>query len=133
MDCVNLGCYCSLMEAATRQPASSHVARQVRLIRQRRGLSGAKVAERMGDAGVSWTRGTIAKLETGRRQTVSIDEVIALAYALDVPVVHLLPPTLKEDAAELALKFETTDDVMATLHGIELLAESARGLIRLRR
>jgi hypothetical protein len=38
-------------------------------------------------------RSVLANLESGRRKFVTLDEVIALAYVLDVAPVHLLVPT----------------------------------------
>lgn len=46
----------------------------------------------MTSAGVKWERSVVANLESGRRQSVSVDELLALAYVLDVAPVHLLVP-----------------------------------------
>lgn len=44
--------------------------------------------------GIPWDRYIVANLETGRRRTISIEELLALAYVLSVAPVHLLvPPT----------------------------------------
>lgn len=41
----------------------------------------------------------VAKLETGRRQGISVEELLALAYVLNVAPVHLLvPPLASPDA-----------------------------------
>ena len=47
---------------------------------------------------MDWTRIVVTKLETGRRQSVSVEELLALAYVLNVAPVHLLVPW-DDDAA----------------------------------
>jgi transcriptional regulator with XRE-family HTH domain len=68
------------------------VARRVREVRRRRGLSAAQLAERLRDVGLEWDRSIIANLETGRRAGVDVAELLALAYVLRVAPVHLLIP-----------------------------------------
>lgn len=46
----------------------------------------------MRSAGVPWQRAVVAKLETGRRETVGVDELLALAWVLGVPPTLLLLP-----------------------------------------
>jgi transcriptional regulator with XRE-family HTH domain len=69
---------------------SQAVARHVRGLRKRRGLTAAQLADQMRAAGVPWQRSTVAKFENGLRQTVSIDEVVTLAQVLDVTIGDLL-------------------------------------------
>jgi transcriptional regulator with XRE-family HTH domain len=76
--------------------AARLVADRVREVRNRRGLTARQLAERMTRAGISWDRGVVAKLETGRRQSLSVDEWLTLAAVLDVAPVHLLLP-LEDD------------------------------------
>jgi transcriptional regulator with XRE-family HTH domain len=68
------------------------VAKRVREVRQKRGLTAAQLAEQMTRVGVPWKRGVVAKLESGLRAAVSVEELLALAYVLDVAPVHLLVP-----------------------------------------
>jgi transcriptional regulator with XRE-family HTH domain len=68
------------------------VAKRVREVRQKRGLTAAQLAEQMTRVGVPWKRGVVAKLESGLREAVSVEELLALAYVLDVAPVHLLVP-----------------------------------------
>jgi transcriptional regulator with XRE-family HTH domain len=68
------------------------VAKRVREVRQKRGLTAAQLAEQMTRVGIPWDRGTVAKLETGRRANVSVAELLALAYVLAVAPGHLLVP-----------------------------------------
>lgn len=69
------------------------VAQRVRELRTRHGWSAQVLAERCADAGMPHlVRDVIANLEAGRRETVTIDEVMLLAYVLDVAVVDLIVP-----------------------------------------
>ncbi len=43
--------------------------------------------------GIPWDRSVVAKFENGRRATVSLEEVFALAYVLDVAPVNLMTST----------------------------------------
>ena len=69
------------------------IAHRVREVRARHGFTAQQLADKLREAGVPWDRATVTKLETGRRQNVSIVEVLALARVLDVALVHLLVPT----------------------------------------
>jgi transcriptional regulator with XRE-family HTH domain len=68
------------------------VARRMRELRRRRELSAAQLAERMREVGIPWKREVVANLETGRRASVGVDELLALAVVLQVAPVHLLVP-----------------------------------------
>ncbi|MFJ6783749.1 helix-turn-helix domain-containing protein [Streptomyces yangpuensis] len=68
------------------------IARRVKEVRGRKGLTAQQLADRLRDAGVPWDRATVTKLETNRRQNVSVVELLALARVLDVAPVHLLVP-----------------------------------------
>jgi transcriptional regulator with XRE-family HTH domain len=68
------------------------VAKRVREVRERRRMTAAQLAEQMTRVGVPWKRGVVAKLESGLRGAVSVEELLALAYVLDVAPVHLLVP-----------------------------------------
>jgi len=46
----------------------------------------------MTEAGVKWDRSVVANLESGRRASVSVEELLALAYVLEVAPVHLIVP-----------------------------------------
>ncbi|MFJ7154652.1 helix-turn-helix domain-containing protein [Streptomyces sp. NPDC101118] len=68
------------------------IARRVKEVRGRKGLTAQQLADRLRKAGVPWDRATVTKLETNRRQNVSVVELLALARVLDVAPVHLLVP-----------------------------------------
>lgn len=48
----------------------------------------------MARLGIPWDRHIVANLENGRRQAVSVTELLGLAYVLDVSPLHLLVPPL---------------------------------------
>ena len=78
--------------APTARPIARHVAAQVRTLRREKQLSGAQLAQRVNDiADLAWDRNTLAKLELGYRQNLTVDELVALAAALGVPAASLLP------------------------------------------
>jgi transcriptional regulator with XRE-family HTH domain len=65
---------------------------RVREVRTKRGWSGADLARHLQAAGIPWERAMVAKLETGRRKSVTVMELLGLAYVLNVAPVHLLVP-----------------------------------------
>jgi transcriptional regulator with XRE-family HTH domain len=100
----------------------------VREIRQRRGWTAAALAERCAEIGApEITRSVIANLETGRpgpdgrrRRDVTIDELLTLAYALDVPPADLLGAEGGATQANIAITGDTAapaGDVAAWLTG----------------
>lgn len=69
------------------------VALRVSELRKRKDLTAAEVGRRMKeDHGVRWDRFTVANLESGKRQNVTVVELLALARVLDVAPLHLLVP-----------------------------------------
>ena len=59
-------------------------------MRVKRGWSAAELARRMQAAGIPWERIVVTKLETGRRASVSVAELLALAAVLNCPPVMLM-------------------------------------------
>lgn len=98
---VNAYRYGSFMEQNSGGPESAPtlpeitaiLARRVKYLRDKRGWSAERLAEEMTRVGVPWKRVVVSKLESGRRQSVSLTEVLALAYVFNVGVVHLIVPT----------------------------------------
>jgi transcriptional regulator with XRE-family HTH domain len=84
----------------TRAVEKGHVARavaeNVRVIRDRRGLSQQQLAARLAELGRPMQASTVAKIEVGDRR-VDVDDLAALAVALNVPVARLLLPDVSED------------------------------------
>lgn len=50
----------------------------------------------MTKVGVAWTRVVVTKLETGRRPDITVVELLALAFVLDVAPIHLLVPVASD-------------------------------------
>lgn len=75
-------------------PASptSVIAQRVRWLRRKREWTAQRLADEMNRLGIEWNRGVVTKLETGRRESVSIAEWLALACAFDVSPLALLFP-----------------------------------------
>lgn len=78
------------------------VARRIAEVRRDRGWTAADLGDRCAAAGFpALNRSVIANIETGRRNYVSVDELIALAYVFDVPPISLLVPrAVGEDVDE---------------------------------
>lgn len=53
-------------------------------------MSGAGLAERLAAYGIPWNRTTVAKLESGRRENISVAELLALALALGTTPLALI-------------------------------------------
>ncbi len=71
-------------------PITRVIAKRVRSLRQEQNLNGPAFAKRLEDHGLNWNRTTLAKFETMRRASVTVQELLALALALNVPPVMLL-------------------------------------------
>jgi transcriptional regulator with XRE-family HTH domain len=72
------------------------VAREVRRYRQMRGLSAQQLADRTADLGMPIQRSVLANLESGRRTTVTVAELLVLSAALTVAPVLLVFPVGRE-------------------------------------
>lgn len=70
--------------------ATETIAANVRQLRRRRGLSARALGERCAVAGVDFGRDAVASLESGRRQHVTVDQLLVLADALDTTPLALL-------------------------------------------
>jgi transcriptional regulator with XRE-family HTH domain len=68
------------------------VAREVRRHRDRRRLSAQQLADRTADFGMPVPRNVLANLESGRRDTISVAEVLVLAAVLGVSPMELICP-----------------------------------------
>ncbi|MEU6033931.1 helix-turn-helix transcriptional regulator [Actinomadura sp. NPDC047616] len=81
---------------------SSTVASQVRYFRNRRGWSAQQLADACTVLGYPLTRSALANLESGRRPTIAVAELLILARALNVPPVLLVFPVGRLDTVEPA-------------------------------
>jgi transcriptional regulator with XRE-family HTH domain len=77
------------------------IAGEVRRHRQAQGLSAQQLAERCAAIGMPIQRSVLANLESGRRTTVNVAEVLVLARALNVPPGILLFPVGYQMQTEL--------------------------------
>ncbi|GGX54138.1 helix-turn-helix domain-containing protein [Streptomyces fructofermentans] len=89
------------------------VAKRVREARKRRGLTAEQVAERLAEQGIPWERSTVAKLENGNRQNLTLTEWLALSVVLNVAPVHLLLP-IDADGDPYQVTPERTNEVEHT-------------------
>lgn len=72
-------------------PITRLVAGRVRALRDARGISGATLGAAVRALGLrSWAPATVGKLETMRRQSITVQEWLALSVALSVPPIWLL-------------------------------------------
>lgn len=67
------------------------IASRVRTLRSARQWTAQRLADEMNHVGIDWNRGVVSKLETGRRESVTVDELLGLAAALAVAPSALLP------------------------------------------
>ncbi|MHB9862024.1 helix-turn-helix domain-containing protein [Streptomyces sp. YIM S03343] len=76
------------------------VAQEVRRHRQRLGMSAQQLSDRCAELGMPIQRSVLANMESGRRSTVMVAEVLVLAAALDVAPAQLVFPVGYEEACE---------------------------------
>lgn len=77
------------------------IAGEVRRHRQAQGLSAQQLADRCAAIGMPIQRSVLANLESGRRTTVTVAEVLVLAQALGVPPGALMFPVGRERYSEV--------------------------------
>jgi transcriptional regulator with XRE-family HTH domain len=105
--------------------ASEYVGDQVLKARKSKGWTQADLAAHLVELGdPSWRQTKVAKIEKGAVRRIPLDDVLALAAALDVQVPHLLAP----DGAEIAVAPKlnlSPDDFRAWLRGTKPLGPGA--------
>jgi transcriptional regulator with XRE-family HTH domain len=69
--------------------------------RKQAAMTASALSARCAELGLPLDRNVIAKLETGHRQSVTVDEVFVLAAALDIPPALLLFGVGTEETAEI--------------------------------
>ena len=82
--------------AVERGSVGEAVAHNVRVVRDRRQLTQQQLAKKLGELGRSMQASTVAKIESGDRR-VDVDDLAALAVALNVSPARLLIPDVEED------------------------------------
>ena len=80
-------------------PIDPHVliGERVEKIRMARGMTRDKLAATLQDMGLDWSRLTVNRLEIGRRENITVIELLALCTALDIAPVDLLVPAYLEN------------------------------------
>jgi transcriptional regulator with XRE-family HTH domain len=97
---------------------ANEVVARLRGLRRQRGLSAREIAERCAEAGVpSLSRSTIAKIESGVRNFVTVEEIGALAAALGVRPADLLSPVSPARAGRPAAALDLWNDIPARDRG----------------
>jgi hypothetical protein len=84
------------LNSKPRGPAAQRVSKNIRALRWERGLDLADLSKRLGNLGQPIAVSGLSKLELGQRR-VDVDDLVALALALDVTPNRLL---LTEDASD---------------------------------
>jgi len=109
-------CYSALVTQNAGWPAkmARQVAREVRRYREMRRprMSVQRLADRTAELGMPIPRSVLANLESGRRDTVSVAEVLVLAAALDVAPIELISPVGFDKETEM-LPGSTMDPLYA--------------------
>jgi transcriptional regulator with XRE-family HTH domain len=77
------------------------IAAEIRRVRQARKLSIQQLSDRLAAVGVAIARPVLSNLETGRRPTISVGELFAIASVLEVPPLSLLFPPGRTDRIEV--------------------------------
>jgi transcriptional regulator with XRE-family HTH domain len=93
------------------------IAKRVREVRGRRGWTAAQLGEELHKHGVPWDRFTVSSLESGKRKTVTVQELIGLALALDVAPIHLLVPLDDRPYLLAGSRIENANDVRDWFRG----------------
>ncbi|MFI6105803.1 helix-turn-helix domain-containing protein [Streptomyces sp. NPDC051310] len=118
---------------------TQNIAREVRRYRQKKGLSAQQLSDRTVELGMPIQRSVLANLESGRRTTVTVAEVLVLAAALGVPPgVLIFPVGFAQHCENLPGSFPEPIWAIEWLSGrailgeeeVEEYAESPLGLIR---
>lgn len=97
------------------------IARRVREVRARHGMTAQQLADKLRESGVPWDRATVTKLETGRRQNVTVGEMFALARALDVAPVHLMVPVEGQRVEVTPNEVQDAERVRSWVRGLSTL------------
>lgn len=93
------------------------IAKRVKELRGRCGWSAAQLGEAVSKHGIKWDRFTVANVESGKRQNVTVQELYALALALGVAPVNLLVPLEDEPYQLTPNRVEGADVARAWVRG----------------
>lgn len=96
---------------------TAHLAARVKQLRGARGWTAVELGERLTKLGIRWDRFTVTSLENGKRQNVTVDELLALARVFDVAPVHMLVPFGDGSAPVTPVESQPPSDVRAWIRG----------------
>ncbi|MFF5230320.1 helix-turn-helix domain-containing protein [Dactylosporangium sp. NPDC000521] len=90
-------------EAGGRWPktVTQVLARQLKAWREQRKISANELSRRTAELGFEVPRSVIANIETGRRDSIGVNELLILAAALDIPPILLITPIGVSDSMEI--------------------------------
>ncbi|MGA5599872.1 helix-turn-helix domain-containing protein [Streptomyces griseoincarnatus] len=97
------------------------IAQRVNVLRRRKGWSADDLGNALKAEGVKWDRFTTASLEKGKRQNVTVTELLALAKVLDVAPTNLLVPLDDEPYLVTPEYAESADRVREWVRGTKPL------------
>lgn len=110
------------------------VAGEVRRYRNERGLSAQQLSDACSNLGMPIPRSVLANLESGRRTTLTVPELLILAKALGVPPLLLVFPVGRRELTEAlpgrevptweAARWFTGEEPFPTRHGDEWLVST---------
>jgi transcriptional regulator with XRE-family HTH domain len=105
------------------------VADEIRRLRAERRMSAQQLADRCEQLGLTIPRPVLSNLENGRRESVSIAELLILARALEVSPILLVAPVGRQERIEISPgRSAATWDVFQWFVGEARLQESEAGL-----
>lgn len=99
----------------------STIARRIKELRARRGWTAEKLGNELTRHGAKFDRFTISNLESGKRQNVTVDELMAMAVVFDVAPVNLLVPLDDAPYVITSERTESADTVRSWVRGQEAL------------
>jgi transcriptional regulator with XRE-family HTH domain len=118
--------YCSPVEHSLEPIGpTAAVVQRVKKLRQEHGMSATALAAAMKEIGIDWERMIVTKLETGRRKSLSVVELLGLAYVLNTTPYELLVPDEDEAPYQvMPTRVEPSGRVRAWMRGVEPLDAS---------
>src|SRR4051794_13168563 len=81
---------------------------RIRELRKGRGMTQQELAERLKLLGASLDQTAVAKIESGKRRQLSLEEAFQFAMALDVAPLHLFVPTDSDDPIDIGPNMSVT-------------------------
>jgi transcriptional regulator with XRE-family HTH domain len=109
---------------------TAHIARRVKELRKRQGITAQRLGDLLQEQGLRWDRFTVANLESGKRQSVTLTEWLALARVLDVSPLHLLVPLGEVEFDILPEETVTASGARAWLRGTDPLPGTDERIFR---